>query len=292
MRNDVVRGGLSLVLFMVAGCGGAVGSGVALGRVADDLGDQAASAPQGGELCLLKEALATQANAGEKPMSDACSKALKRDRMWHRAMLAMEAYGDVVATLARGEGDDQTGRVEAAATGISQSDWIEVDSADTAARDAAAALVAHFRDNGKNDDLEALVKGAAPHVKTLCDGLVPYLDGQEGDFSDALREVEKKRMAKIERRCGAIDNKTVCVGDSAADRVVYATALGQLALGESNAAEARAAAAGFCAAHAKLEEAAGAGNLKADETTDAVVDAIASSRKGPAAPAPTEKSKK
>jgi hypothetical protein len=278
-------------LLLVVGCGGGVSSGLALGKVADEVGAQAASTPQGGELCLVKEALA-QANIGEKPMSDACTKALKKDRMYRRTMLALAAYGDTVTALSSGQGDDHTGRAEAASTGIEGSDWVDVDSADSAARDAAAALVAHFRDHAKDDDLEALVKGAAPHVKTLCDGLIPYLESQETGFGDARRDVEKKRLAKIERRCGAIDNKTVCVSDSATDRVVYATTLGQLALSEGNAGEARAAVGGFCAAHAKLEEAAAAGKLKSDETMDAVVAAIASARKAPAAVTPAPASKK
>ena len=289
MDNRIARGVVGAGLLFVAGCGGAVSSGVALGKVADNVGAQAASAPQGGELCLVKEGLATPANAAEKPMSEGCSNALKRDRMWRRAMLALAGYGDTVTELSSGEGDDHSGRAEAAATGIEGSDWVEVDSADSGARDAATALVTHVRDHAKDDDLEALVKGAAPHIKTLCDGLVPYLESQETGFADAQREVEKKRMAKIERRCGAIDNKTVCVGDSATDRVVYATTLGQLALAEGNAAEARAAVAGFCAAHVKLEEAAAAGNLKSDETTDAVISAIAGARKAPAPAAPAPK---
>ncbi len=291
MGNKIKIGlGLSCTLAAL-GCGGANQSGVALGKVGQHLGAQAESSPQGGGLCLVQEALAAQAGGPEKPMSDACAKALKRDRMWRRAMLAVSAYGDTLTEVASGDADDNTGRAQAATTGINGNEWIEVDSADSAAREATASLVAHFRDTAKKDDLGALIQGAAPHVKTICNGLLPYLESQASGFADAQRETEKKRMAKIERRCGAIDNKTVCVNDSATDRVVYATTLSQLSLLESNASEARAAAAGFCAAHGKLEEAAGSGKLKSDDTLNAVVDAIQGARTVEATPAPEKKKK-
>jgi hypothetical protein len=284
--NKLDWSALAAILVMSsAGCGGAVGSGVALGKVGRGLSAHASTSPRGVDLCLLQEALAQQSGGAEKPMSDACSKALKSDRLWRRAIVVLSAYGDTLATVAAGDATNTTGQVEAASTGVSGSDWMEVDSADTAARDAVAQLVAHFRDTAKNDDLAALIKGAAPHVKTLCTGLGPYLDGQARGFGDAQKEIEKKRVAKIERRCGSIDNKSVCVSDSATDRVVYAVSFGNLAMLESNHIEARDSLAGFCAAHLKLEAAAQAGTLSKDGTVGEVVDAIRGARGAEAAPA-------
>ncbi|MBL8740991.1 MAG: hypothetical protein JNK04_07860, partial [Myxococcales bacterium] len=180
---------LGLLVVSCAACGGSVASGVALGKVGRGLGERASSAPQGGGLCLVQEALG--APGPEKPMSDACTKAMKSDQLWRRAMLALAAYGDTLETVASGDADDTTGQVEAARTGVGGSDFMDVDSADTAARDAVAGLVTHFRDTAKNDDLAALIQGAAPHVKTLCNGLEPYLDGQARGWGDAQRETEK-----------------------------------------------------------------------------------------------------
>ena len=281
---------VGLLVLSCTACGGSVASGVALGKIGHGVGEHASSAPQGGSLCLVQEALG--APGPEKPMSEACTKALKSDRLWRRAMLSLAAYGDTLATVAAGDADDSTGQVEAARTGVTGNDFMEVDSADTAARDAVVALVAHFRDTAKNDDLDALIQGAAPHVKTLCNGLEPFLDGQARGFGDAQRETEKKRLAKVERRCGSLDGKSLCVSDSAGDRVVYATTMGEMALLEHNHTEARVAVAGFCAAHQKLEVASQAGNLKKDGTLGEVVDALRNARASTAAPAKEEPAKK
>jgi len=284
--NKIGLGSVVAILLMGSiGCGGAVGSGVALGKVGRGLHTHASTAPRGVDLCLLQEAQAPQSGGAEKPMSDACTKALKADKLWRRAIVVLAAYGDTLATVAAGDADATSGQVEAASTGVTGPDWMEVDSADSAARDAVAQLVAHFRDTAKNDDLAALIKGAAPHVKTLCTGLGPNLDAQARGFGDAQKEIEKKRVAKIERRCGSLDNKSVCVSDSATDRVVYAVSFGNLAMLESNHVEARDAVAGFCAAHLKLEEAAQAGKLSKDGTVGEVVDAIRAARGARAAPA-------
>jgi hypothetical protein len=284
---------VSLLVVSSTACGGSVASGVALGKIGRGLGDHASSAPQGGSLCLVQDALG--APGPEKPMSEACSKALKSDRLWRRAMLALAAYGDTLETVAAGDASDTTGQIEAAGTGVNGADFMEVDSADTAARDAVVSLVAHFRDTAKNDDLAALIQGAAPHVKTLCNGLEPYLDGQARGWGDAQRETEKKRLAKVERRCGSIDGKSLCVSDSAGDRVVYATTMGDMAMLEHNAVEARVAVAGFCSAHLKLEGAAQAGTLDKDGTVADVVDALKNARASTApavAPAKEEPAKK
>jgi hypothetical protein len=145
---------------------------------------------------------------------------------------------------------------------------------------------------GSKDDPEQLVKDAAPHVKTICNGLVPYLDEQMRAFGDVGREVEKRRAAKSDHRCASLDSRTICVGESATDRIVYGEALGQILLAEQNHAETRGAVAGFCTAHERIADAASKGNLGDNATLKDVLEAVRSaahqaetSAPPPAAPA-------
>src|SRR5690349_20633945 len=112
LRSNAYSMLVSLLVVSSAACGGSVASGVALGKVGRGLGEHASSAPQGGGLCLVQEALG--APGPEKPMSEACTKALKSDQLWRRSMLALAAYGDTLETVASGDADDTTGQVEAA----------------------------------------------------------------------------------------------------------------------------------------------------------------------------------
>ena len=81
------------------------------------------------------------------------------------------------------------------------------------------------------------------------------------------------------------------------DRMVYASAFGQIATLESAHLEAHDAVAGFCAAHLKLEAAATAGTLSKDQTYADVVEAVKSVHRaqpqvgmsGKAEPAPAKK---
>src|SRR4030095_10388782 len=101
-----------------------------------------------------------------------------------------------------------------------------------------------------------------------------YREAQEKSLGDLQKEAEKKRMSKSDRRCGSIDNKSICVNDSTVDRLLYGDAYAQLVIMEANHREAHGDAAGFCAAHKKLEEAAAKGDLKSDATYAAVIDAV------------------
>src|SRR5437899_3337290 len=76
--------------------------------------------------------------------------------------------------------------------------------------------------------LEKALNDAAPHVKVVCDGLEAYLGAQAKGFEEVQKDIEKKRIARTERRCTMLDTRTVCVSDSGLDRVVYANAFGQL----------------------------------------------------------------
>jgi len=268
--------GLVASVVMSSGCGGAVAPAVAVGKVGENLHGRAQVAPHGGEVCLLQEALSDKPQSGERPMSDACAKAFKSDRLWRGALLVLGAYGETLETIAEGDGEETTGQLEAALTGISGPGWIQAE--ETAAADAVGQLAAQMSANAPKDKLEKFIQDAAPHVKTICDGLGAYLDAQAKGLTDVEKEAEKKRTSKTDRRCGSIDNKSVCVSDSALDRLVYGNAYGQVAIMAANHADARDDVAGFCAAHKKLEEAAASGTLGKDETYAGIVDAIKSAR--------------
>lgn len=280
---------MALALMMPA-CGGAVASGAAVGKVGSGLSEHAQAVPEGAEICTAQEALAAPVGAVEKPRSEACVKAQKSDQLWRRSMVVLAAYGDMLETLASGAGTDTTGQLEAAQTGVRGVDWIDVEEGkEKAVRTAVAQLVDQMDKNAFEGDLEKAVQGAAPHVNTVCDGLVPYLEAQERSLSELQKEAEKKRLARTDRRCGTLDNRSVCVSDSSADQLVYATAMGNLAALERSHAQARDAVAGFCAAHKKLEAAAAEGRLSDSEVHGQVVEAVRSSRRARESAAPEAK---
>ena len=290
-------GGLALALLMPA-CGGAVASGVAVGRVGHGLSAHAQAAPDAAQTCATQEALATPIGAVDKPTSEACLKAQKSDKLWRRSMVVLAAYGDMLETLAAGDGTDTTGQLEAAQTGVRGVDWIDVeDGPEKGVRTAVAQLVEKMGTNAFEGDPEKAVQGAAPHVNTVCDGLVPYLEAQARILSVVQAEAEKKRLARTDRRCGSLDNRSVCVSDSTADHIVYASAMGNLAALQRSHEQAHDAIAGFCAAHKKLEAAAADGRLSKSETYDEIAGAVKSARRAKeesAAPAakPAEPPKK
>lgn len=267
------------------GCGGGAASGVAVGRVAEGLPARAQSAPRGGDLCLVQESLASQPGGPEKPMSDACAKAFKQDRVHRRAMIVLGAYGATLADLGRGGDEERAGHLEAAMSPGSASE-----GEDKAVDDAASQLATLLAAGGKKD-LEKLIQDAAPSVATICDALVSSLDKETRGFKDAQADVEKKRLSKTDRRCGSLDNKSVCVSGSTIDAVTYAMTYGELSVLEHDHAMAHGDVAGFCAAHKKLEEAAKNGDVSKDATFDAVVEAVKSSRGGGGSAAPAPESK-
>lgn len=273
-----------LVACTVVACGGAATPGLAVGRVGRGLAAHADSVPRGAQVCALRDALAAQQGGPEKPLAEVCAKATKSDELWHRSMIVLGAHAETLAVIASGKSDADTGKLEAALTGVHSPDWVDVDELpERNARAAVVQLVDQMNANASKGDLGKAVADAAPHVKTLCDGLVPYLDAQRQGLEDAQKEAEKRRVARTDRRCTSIDNRPVCVPDSASDRVVYASAYGELAgLARAHSA-ARDAVAAFCAAHKKLEEAAGAGRAGDDATYPEVVEAVKASRPAPPA---------
>jgi hypothetical protein len=285
LRPSVVtlRGAAAVfaLALMLPACGGAVMSGVAVGKVGQGLSEHAHAMPQGAEVCALQEALAAPTpGTPEKPTSETCGKAAKSDQLWHRALAVLGGYGETLATMAAGTNPDTAGQLEGARTGVKDTSWIDVDAGqEPAARAAVTTLATQMSANASKGDLGRAVTDAAPHVKTLCAGLIPYLEAQAKSLADLQKDAEKRRAARTERRCGTLDTRSVCVADSMVDRVVYASLFGQAATLETSHLEAHDAVAGFCAAHTKLADAAAAGTLSKDQTYLDIVEAVKSVRR-------------
>jgi hypothetical protein len=228
----------------------------------------------------MQDALTAQPGA-DKPSSEVCAKALKTDVLWRKALVVLGAYGETLATISQGEGV-MAGPLEAALTGVRGNDWTEVEASDTAARDAVAKLVGLLANTPSKPDLGALIRDAAPPVKTICDGLTAYLDAQSHGLADLQRDVEKKRTTRTDRRCAQLEGRSVCVGESVLDRMAYADTFGRLTLLEHNHVDARDGVASFCAAHKKLEAAAADGRLSKDGTYTEIVDAVKAVPRGSA----------
>jgi hypothetical protein len=285
MKKMATELGASVVLALtLAACGGAVQSGIAVGRVGHGLSAQARSAPQGAEVCAMQESLAALPGS-EKTFTDACGKAARSDLVWRRSMGVLAAYGQTLETLASGSGGDNAGRVEGALAGLETGDMPADGAAEQAARDASTALVQQMSDASAGGNLGRAIQNAAPHVKAICDGLVPYLETTAKGFADVQKEAEKKRASHADRRCGSVSGTNVCVGESPIDRMVYGEVFAKGALLESTHLETRDAVAGFCAAHKKAETAAANGDLGKDKTYADIVDAVKSVQRAPAAAA-------
>lgn len=247
-------------------------SGIAVGRVGHGLETHAHSVPRGAEVCALQDALSS--SGAEKPASESCGKAARNDLLWRRSMKVLAAYGATLESLSSGQSAEGAGAAHAALTGVRSGEWVDVDGAsEKAAREAASQLVTKM---SNNNDLGALIKEAAPNVKTLCDGLGNYLDAQGRALADAHKDIEKKRTLRTDRRCAALDSRTVCVSESVIDRMAYGEVYGQVTILESGHVDAHNAVSAFCAAHKKLEEAAADGRLGKDRTTAEVIEAVKS----------------
>ena len=296
VTRRAVLAGVALALLIPSCAARSANSGVAVAQVGRGLSMHTQAVPQGAQACAMEEAITARPGTAEKPVSETCGKALNSDLLWRRAMLVLSAYSEKLDAIASGENPETAGQLEAALTGVRDDNWIEAESGqEQAARDAVTKLVNQMTAKDEKADLDKTVKDAAPHVRTLCTGLSAYLDEQAGKFGEVRQEIEKKRAAKSDRRCATFDNRTICVSESVIDRIVYANAYGGLAMQEMNHLDARDDVASFCAAHAKLEAAAGSGTTNKDETYAAIVDAVkAVPRAQPPkqTPAPAEPSEK
>lgn len=267
-------GCFALALMLPACGGGAIASGGAVAKVGRGLAIHAGAAPRAAELCMLKGSLKAPKPGADEPLSETCAKSAQSDRLWQRAMMVMAAHADKIALVASGDKVENPGQLEAALTGVNGSGWIETsEPSEQGARDAVTQLVSQMGQNPKAD-LGAVVTNAAPHVKTLCEGLGAHLDTLSRDIAAVEADIEKKRRTHASRRCGSLDKRPICVSESVVDRMVYAQVLGDLAHMQSSHLQARDALARFCAAHRKLEESAIQGNIKKSKAYFDVVDAV------------------
>jgi hypothetical protein len=246
---------------------------MSVGAIGRDLAVNAQSVPQGAQICLWQDSLGPQPVPGtEKPVNETCGPALKSDLMWRRAVLVLSLYGERVEAVAAGAEPEDTGKLEAARSGVTGAEWSEVN--DQGVRDAVATLVNQMSATGSKTDLAKIVQDAAGPVKTTCDGLINYLDAQSQSLAAIQKEIDKKRTNRTIRRCGMLDKQTVCVGDSVVDRIGYAEALGQVFALQNSTLEGRDSVARFCAAHEKLAAAAAGGRLAKKQTYSEIAEGV------------------
>jgi hypothetical protein len=263
---------LALAPVLPACSGGAAMSGVAVGRVGRGLAVSAQSVPQGAEVCALQDALANQTGP-DKGMGDTCGNAIKADQLWRRALIVLAAHGSRLEALASGSKPEAAGQLDGVMTGVRGAEWMQVDDAQQkAARDAVTQLVNQMTAGDSKSDLGKAAQDAAPAVKTLCDGLTSYLDAQIHGAADVETELEKRRMAHANHRCGKVGDSGVCVGETFLDKVVYAEVYGRAEAIESSHMQAHDTLAAFCAAHQKLADAGS--NASKDQTYTDIVTAV------------------
>lgn len=280
-------GGVMMVS-LASGCGGgAPPPAAAVGQLGGDLSARAHAVPQGAELCALSEAVDKPPGKAGASVTEPCADEVESDELWRRSLVVLSAYGAHLEALAKDEDPEISGRLRAALTGIRGPNWIDVeDNEQKAARTAAADLVRQLDEATSDSDLEGTVQAAAPHVEKVCDGLIAYLAAQTASAAELRAELLAKEKAPASRRCAMVDNRPICMADNVVDHLVYASEFGRLASLEAGHRDAGNAVAAFCAAHAKLDEAAAAGTLS-DDTTRAVIDEIrrAIPERAPSAPA-------
>ena len=247
-----------------------------MGEIGRDLAINAQAAPQGAQICLWQESLGPQPVSGtEKPIGETCGSALKSDLLWRRAVLVLSLYGEHVGNVAAGADAESSGRIEAARTGITTADWSDVN--DQGVRDAVTSLVNQMSPAaGTKSDLSKIVQEASGPVKTVCDGLISYLDAQSQSLATIQKDIDKRRTNRTIRRCGTLEKQTVCVADSVVDRLAYADSFGQVFALQNSTLEGRDSIARFCAAHQKLAAAAAGGQITKKQTAADIVESVKS----------------
>jgi hypothetical protein len=269
-------GAAALALALTACGSSVVKSGAGVGSVAQGLAVHADGAARNAEVCLLKDAVASQAGGVDKSLAETCAKAQKNDLLWRRALQVLSLYGERLSSAASGDDAETSGKLEAALSGINGADWS--DAEDQAARDAVVQLVTQMSAPSATakPDLAKLVQEAAPPVKTLCASLSGHFDGQLKELAAIRKDVDKKSMSRAIRRCGTYETHPICVADTVVDRMVYAEVFARVVAIENGTYDARDGVLRFCAAHDKLAEAAQAGQIGKKETYAAVTDAAKS----------------
>ena len=93
--------GIALALLMPS-CATRSNSGVAVASIGRGLSTHAGAVPQGAEACALHEALTHTPGTADKPLSEACAKAVNSDLLWRRAMVVLAAYSQKLEAVAIG----------------------------------------------------------------------------------------------------------------------------------------------------------------------------------------------
>jgi hypothetical protein len=268
---------LALCAGLALACGAqTVQSGASVGEIGRGLALNAQTVPQGTQICLWQESLGPQPVPGtEKPVNETCGSALKSDLLWRRAVLVLSLYGEHVSNVAAGADAESSGRLEAARSGITTEDWSDVN--DQGVRDAVTSIVSQMSPAaGTKSDLSKIVQDASGPVKTVCDGLISYLDGQSQSLAAIQKDIDKRRTNRTIRRCGMLEKQTVCVADSVVDRLAYSDSIGQVFALQNSTLEGRDSIARFCAAHQKLAAAAAGGQITKKQTNADIVESVKS----------------
>lgn len=267
---------LCATLGLPTGCArGAVKPGNAVGKIGSGLAVHANAVPQGGEACMMNEALEPAApGTAAAAISDPCQNAFTSDQLWRRSMLVLAAYAARLDGLASGVDEERAGKLEAIMTGVEGESWVGAETPDEkAARTAAGKLVEQIAAADAETDLDKTVSDASGYVTTLCTGLERRLGETAAAFAEVRNAFADAREKRTDRRCGTLDKRSVCVSESMTDRLVHSSLFGDLSLGEARHLAARDDVATFCAAHAKLAEAVANGNADKDETYTQVIEA-------------------
>jgi hypothetical protein len=273
-RPIVALAGL-LALPLLA-CGSSnVASGAAVSKVGQGI-STSAQVPQGAEVCMLQDALASGApGAAEKPATETCSKAIKSDQLWRHAMAVLSAHADRIGALSAGAKPENTGQLQAALIRVPSGDPSEPsDPPEQAARVALTQLESQLNAADSKADLSKVVQDAAQPVKTICDGLTAYLDKQVQGAVEVDTEVEKRRSGHKNVRCGKAGEQVVCVSESFLDRIGYADLYKRAATIADSHAETRDTLGLFCTLHQKLADAAAKGNVDKDATYNDVLATV------------------
>lgn len=257
-------------------CGkGALGTGSAAGTLGRDLAQRSQAVPRAADVCAMQRALAGPAGAPEKPLAELCASEATSDELWRRAMLVLGAHAERLDAEGRRVDRATAGPLAAALTGVTSPTWIEVeDPAELDARAAVAELVEQLENAEAEKDLDRTVKAAAPQVAALCSGLDPFFDAQLATLETLRKAVEKRQVTRADRRCGLLEGKSLCVGESSLDRFSQGAVHGEIARLMRDYVEAKNALARYCVAHAKLAEAAEKGKTKSGDTAKSLVTAV------------------
>jgi len=245
--------------------------GLAVGDMGARLSAYAYQVPRGAEACAIEEGIKRQAGDEKK-----CKAERAKDELWGRSLDVLIEYSRSLQAIAKGGDADQSGKLAGELTLIRDENFVEVEGDDDqAARKAAYELVTQMQSREDDAKLAKVVEAAAPHVQTLCDGLLAYLGEQGQRFTALEKDVATKLpVSPGPPRCTSIGGQSHCVNNSTLDYLSYAEFRAHLSgLGAEHEAAHNSVAA-FCVAHYTMAQDAASGKLKGKETYDRILGAV------------------